>query len=526
MKKNSKQVSKRKKRRPQMPQLEFEAPSSKVPKVESTGSVEPAGSSPVPVTSVPHNSLPGIPVSSLVCGASLVKLSPEEELSNSMSQSAPMLDNKHTAFATISLPPAPPRAPHPPTMMVLEEHASSPSSSEMMCSQTVVSSTCEARVAPFVPCQGNATPSAMLNFQARDVERTQHLTVQEVAKPSVKAAAPSKETEGRTSVGVSTEIKKEGCNVEERCSSSCSSGVRSCHQPSIRPSLSLVGNSHLSHTQAVKKECLQKRISSLQCPSLKMESRDFESKSSQLLTFSSCHRTKPSLVQSVITPCAKVIPTSMRLDTTRKPFSEIRELEVDYYPKFFQRSDADAILKELKQELTPYLRRSEVKVMGRMHKIPRTQAAFGNEGLSYHFSGVTVPANLWIPILEKIRDCLVDHLNEGFNFVLVNRYKDGSDHIGEHRDDERDLVDAASIACVSFGQERDFVLKHKDFRGKNANKSKDIPERKSNLEVSLKHGSLLVMKHPTNRDWYHSIPVRKAATTPRISLTFRVMKQS
>lgn len=196
-------------------------------------------------------------------------------------------------------------------------------------------------------------------------------------------------------------------------------------------------------------------------------------------------------------------------------------LNVDYYPKFFEHAVARDIFRQLEKELAPYLEKSQnvVKIMGKMHKIPRKQAAFGDLGLSYNFSGVSVPANPWIGPLEEIRAALREVLGDTFNFVLVNRYKDGSDHIGEHRDDEKDLLPGSSIASVSLGQERDFVFKHRDSRGKGA-KRKDIEP----VRVQLDHGSVLVMKNPTNTYWYHSLPVRKAAARPRINLTFRQMK--
>lgn len=197
-------------------------------------------------------------------------------------------------------------------------------------------------------------------------------------------------------------------------------------------------------------------------------------------------------------------------------------LNVEYYSKFFDCSNAISILSQLQRELPPYLDQSknEVKIMGKVYKIPRRQAAFGDSGLSYRFSGVTVPAHPWIPVLQEIRNSLVGFLGEKFNFVLVNFYKDGRDHIGEHRDDERDLVDKSSIAGLSFGQERCFVFKHRDARRKKAER-KDIPVEK----VLLGHGSLVVMKYPTNMYWYHSLPISKTAMGQRVSLTFRVMKQ-
>ena len=196
-------------------------------------------------------------------------------------------------------------------------------------------------------------------------------------------------------------------------------------------------------------------------------------------------------------------------------------LNVDYYPRFFNRRDSDSLLKQLEAQLKPYYAASknEVRVYGTVHKIPRKQTAFGDHGLSYTFSGTTVPANPWIPLMSDIRTCVQSALGEAFNFVLVNRYNDGNDHMGEHRDDETDLMKGAPIASLTFGQARDFVFKHKDARGKNA-KRKDIGP----VTVCLEHGSLLNMKHPTNSEWYHSLPVRKKVHGVRVNLTFRQMK--
>lgn len=224
--------------------------------------------------------------------------------------------------------------------------------------------------------------------------------------------------------------------------------------------------------------------------------------------------------------CSSLVHDPSRLIVANEPkcvpYSKpLLGLSVDYYPRFFKPAVATDIFRQLEKELVPYLEKSknEVKIMGKVHKIPRKQAAFGDEGLSYNFSGVSVPADPWISPLSEIRSKLLEVVGVRFNFVLVNRYKDGGDHIGEHRDDEKDLVPQSPIASVSLGQDRDFVFKHRDARGKDA-KRKDI----ETVRIHLEHGSLLMMKYPTNTYWYHSLPVRKAAARPRINLTFRQMK--
>lgn len=100
--------------------------------------------------------------------------------------------------------------------------------------------------------------------------------------------------------------------------------------------------------------------------------------------------------------------------------------------------------------------------------------------------------------------------------VLLNtRYKDGEDHIGEHRDDEKELDPLCPIASVSLGAPRDFVFRHRDARGRHSCRQIEP------VKLELAHGSLLLMNPPTNTFWYHSVPVRKKVLFPRINLTFR-----
>lgn len=101
------------------------------------------------------------------------------------------------------------------------------------------------------------------------------------------------------------------------------------------------------------------------------------------------------------------------------------------------------------------------------------------------------------------------------------RYKDGRDHIGEHQDDEKDLEPDAPIASLSLGSTRDFIFRHKSVK----QKLKYQPPNTDKLKIELKHGTLLVMNHPTNSHWYHSLPVRKTVVGVRINMTFRKIRK-
>uniref|UniRef100_UPI00398F0438 DNA oxidative demethylase ALKBH2 n=1 Tax=Pristiophorus japonicus TaxID=55135 RepID=UPI00398F0438 len=186
------------------------------------------------------------------------------------------------------------------------------------------------------------------------------------------------------------------------------------------------------------------------------------------------------------------------------------------YTKLFTKSEADEIFVQLEKELEYFSGDlTKVLVFGKWHDIPRKQVTYGDLGLTYTYSGVTLAPKPWLPVLEKIRDRVTQVTGHMFNFVLINRYKDGSDHIGEHRDDEKELEPRSPIASVSFGACRDFIFRHGDSRGKCAT------HRLEPVKLLLGHGSLLLMKYPTNVHWYHSLPARRKVLAPRVNLTFR-----
>ena len=218
------------------------------------------------------------------------------------------------------------------------------------------------------------------------------------------------------------------------------------------------------------------------------------------------------------------------------------DLNMDYYAHFYRKAGADAIFQTLQEQLEPFFAAASnaVKMAGRLVSVPRRQTAFGDLELSYSFSGITLQANPWIPLVSSLRDHVQKATGENYNFVLVNHYRDGKDHVGEHRDNEPDLVPTASIASLSFGQQRDFVLRHKDIRGRGGKGrgcgggkgrvgggkgSGGVGMGRVNMRVvvELSHGSLLVMKYPTNQEWYHSLPIRRTALHSRLNLTFRTL---
>lgn len=177
---------------------------------------------------------------------------------------------------------------------------------------------------------------------------------------------------------------------------------------------------------------------------------------------------------------------------------------------FYNKQTADHIYELLQEQIT-YDKNSVVILYGKPIAIPRKQTAFGDPGLSYKFSGTTVPAKPWIPLLLKIKKDVENISGKQFNFCLVNYYADGTRYIGYHSDDEKDLGEYPCIASVSFGVERKFYFKSYD-------SSEPV------VKTKLNHGCLCLMMHPTNQFWKHSVPKELKIKEPRINLTFRCIE--
>lgn len=123
-----------------------------------------------------------------------------------------------------------------------------------------------------------------------------------------------------------------------------------------------------------------------------------------------------------------------------------------------------------------------------------------------------------------------------YNFCLVNYYASGEDSISFHSDDERFLGPDPTIASLSLGGEREFVMKHKPFpsQAQNQNQGKGAGETAGSgtgtnkiipLKIPLGSGDMVVMRGATQSNWLHSIPKRKGRNGEkikgRINITFR-----
>lgn len=151
----------------------------------------------------------------------------------------------------------------------------------------------------------------------------------------------------------------------------------------------------------------------------------------------------------------------------------------------------------------------EILIYGRKIKSPRLSAWYGDPGAVYRYSGTVNQPLPWLDSLQPLKQSLEVYTSSKFNSVLLNLYRDGNDAMGWHADDEPELGPFPTIASVSLGGTRRFLMKHR----------KD-PEL-STIKFDLCHGSLLTMSGATQRNWKHSISRTRVSVEPRINLTFR-----
>lgn len=180
------------------------------------------------------------------------------------------------------------------------------------------------------------------------------------------------------------------------------------------------------------------------------------------------------------------------------------------YPTFLARSEADAVFRSLHDRAE--WKQEKIRMYGKEIDIPRLTAWYGDPGMTYTYSGIRGDSTPWLPELLEIKNRIEHLAHATFNSVLLNLYRKGADGVAWHSDDEPELGKEPVIASVSLGQERVFHMKHK----KDSRLKKQI--------ILLPHGSLLLMRGPTQQNWVHQIPKSKKPLGPRINLTYRLIQ--
>lgn len=166
-------------------------------------------------------------------------------------------------------------------------------------------------------------------------------------------------------------------------------------------------------------------------------------------------------------------------------------------------SDSDRLMAELTRSIE--WEQPEITIFGRTVPTPRLTAWMGDT--AYAYSGVVNEPRPWPPPLLDLRHRLVAEIGAPFNSCLANLYRDGSDSMGYHSDDEPELGERPVIASLSLGARRRFAVRHRVSR-----------ER---WTFDLGAGDLLIMRGESQRDYAHGVAKTSRAVGQRMNLTFR-----
>ena len=142
------------------------------------------------------------------------------------------------------------------------------------------------------------------------------------------------------------------------------------------------------------------------------------------------------------------------------------------------------------------------------HLQPRLTASYGDEGVTYRYSGTENVALSWTATLLEIKHKIED-VQGPYNYCLLNRYRSRADSVAWHADDEPGMGNV--IGSLSLGATRTFRIRH--------NMSK---ETKS---FPVSNGTLIIMAGTMQQFWKHEVPKTTENVGERINLTFRKIRK-
>ena len=183
----------------------------------------------------------------------------------------------------------------------------------------------------------------------------------------------------------------------------------------------------------------------------------------------------------------------------------LADAKVQYLPNWLDNESANSLLDIFHRELD--WREGHIHIFGKVVKIPRLQAWYGDTGTDYQYSGTSMTPLPWHVELSLLKVQCEQACGVSFNSVLANLYRYGQDSMGMHSDNEPELGRKPVIASVSLGQVRNLDFQHKRSGEK--------------FRLPLEHGSLLIMSGDTQQYWQHGIAKTKKEIGARINLTFR-----
>lgn len=182
---------------------------------------------------------------------------------------------------------------------------------------------------------------------------------------------------------------------------------------------------------------------------------------------------------------------------------------IAYMGVVLEETKAQHYFKLLQEEIV--WQHDELVIFGRKIISKRMVAWHGDRDYEYIYSHSSKRALKWSTNLLQLKSLVEEKTGHSFNSCLLNYYHNGEEGMGWHSDDEKSLEEPIHIASLSLGARRRF-----DFRNK---------KTKEKTAIWLDNGSLLLMKHPNQELFQHSLPKSKKIKGARMNLTFRKIKE-
>lgn len=174
---------------------------------------------------------------------------------------------------------------------------------------------------------------------------------------------------------------------------------------------------------------------------------------------------------------------------------------------FTSKKETDALLSEMKADL-PSFKPDEYFIQGKLVPSPRIIKLYGDPKQDLNYKGQNHRATQWLPSLLSLRSRLEKLTDQQFSSALINYYRNGNDYISFHKDKAQYVVYETTIASLSLGATREFILKHETTGQKTT--------------VLLHHRALLLMRGKTNSLYFHAIKKDPKILEPRFNITFRL----
>lgn len=147
-------------------------------------------------------------------------------------------------------------------------------------------------------------------------------------------------------------------------------------------------------------------------------------------------------------------------------------------------------------------------IFGRRQLAPRMSVWFGP---AYSYGGLQHPSASCPDLLVPLMQAVSQQAGVAFNGMLATLYRNGSDYLGWHADNEAMLGKAPVLAVLSLGASRQFGIRR-------------YGEKRMLCCHQLNHGDLAIMPAGFQSSYQHRIQKTTQVHEPRISLSFRLIQ--